>query len=183
MCEPVTAATGLTAFQMASLAFSAGGTLMSFVGQQQAAEAESQQLRYQAAVDNNNRILNEQLAEDAIARGEEEEREHRLKIGQLKGRQKTALASSGIEIDSGSALDILSDTAEVGELESLTIRNNAEREAQGFERQAQNYGYSSQNNVLAAENTSTAGNISSYSTLMGGAGSVSDRWYRYRKGI
>ena len=174
---------GLSFFQVASLAFSAGSTLLSFVGDNQAAEAAAAQQRYQAAVDRNNQIIANRQAEDALRRGEKEEKQHRLKIEQLKGRQKTVFAASGVETDSGSALDILSDTAEIGELEALTIRNNAEREAYGHRVQANNFGASAQNRLLAADNTTRAAGFSGFSTLLSGAGSVADQFYRYRKGF
>lgn len=180
MCEPITATTALS---YTSLAFTAGSTILSAYGQQQAGKAQAAQARYNAAVQRNNQIVANQLAADSIKRGEIEEKQHRLQVAQLKGRQKTVLAASGIETDSGSALDILSDTAEIGELEALTIRNNAEREAHGFKTQASNFAASSQNNLLAADNAESAGTSGAFSTLLGGAGSVASKWYGFRKGL
>ena len=42
------------------------------------------------------------------------------------------MAANGVDLSSGSPLDILGDTAMYGELDALTIRSNAEREAYGY---------------------------------------------------
>jgi len=75
-------------------------------------------------------------AEDAILRGRDDERLFRRQTDVLIGAQRTSLAAQGIEIDSGTALRIQEDTAALGELDALTIRNNARREAWGYQVQA-----------------------------------------------
>lgn len=165
----------------ASLAFSVISGVAGFVGQQQQAGAQANALRYQADMDKNNQIIQGQMAADAIERGKEEERLHRIKIGQLKGTQVNAFAKNGVEVDSGSPLDILGDTAMIGELESLKIRNNAEREAWGYQVNAQNYAASAANNQTAAKNTLSAGKTAGATSLLSTAGTVSSKWYDYKK--
>lgn len=72
------------------------------------------------------------LANDAIERGKAKEASQRRKTAALKGRQAVVFGASGGEINTGSALEILADTAQFGELDALRIRSNAEREAFGF---------------------------------------------------
>lgn len=173
MCEPTTLA-------VASLASSVIGGGMQYMAQKQAGAAQANAMRYQADVDRNNSIIQERLAKDAIERGKTEEKMHRIKIGQLKGQQINAFAKNGVETDSGSPLDVLSDTAMIGELEALTIRNNAEREAYGYKVQGMNYSASAANNRTAASTAKSSANTAALTSVLSTAGSVAGKWYDYK---
>lgn len=173
MCEPTTLA-------VLSLASTVIGGGMQYMAQKQAGAAQANALRYQADVDQNNKIITDQLAKDAIDRGRTEEQMHRIKIGQLKSEQLNAFAKNGVETDSGSALDVLSDTAMIGELEALTIRNNAEREAYGYKVQGMNYSASSANNRTAASTAKSSANMAAMTSVLSTAGSVAGKWYDYK---
>lgn len=58
---------------------------------------------------------------------------------------KVALAGAGVDIQSGTALDILADTRAQSTLDVETIRNNAAREAWGHKTQAAQYDYARRN--------------------------------------
>lgn len=124
MCDPVTAAL------VAGSAVQAMGTITAGVG----AFREGQ---FQQQVGRNNAQLAMFQADDAIRRGNLAEAESRRLTKRTKGTQKASFAASNVVLGEGSALDILQATAEAGELDALTIRNNAEREATAFEFQAQ----------------------------------------------
>lgn len=177
MCEPISA----TTLAYASLATTVASAGMQFMAQRQAGAAQSNALRYQADLDTNNSIIQDRLEADAIDRGRTEEQMHRIKIGQLKGQQLNAFAKNGVETDSGSALDTLSDTAMIGELEALTIRNNAEREAYGYKVQGMNYSASAANNRTAASTAKSSANTAAFGSVLSSAGSVADKWYGYKK--
>jgi hypothetical protein len=165
----------LTAISIASSVLGAG---VSIIGQGQQAAAQRASLEYQAAVSRNNQILAERQAADATERGRIAERNQRVKAQQLAGRQRAVLAGNGVVVDEGSALDITSDTAAMGEQDALTIRANAEREALGFRTQGMNFGAQAGLQSMQAANTSaTMGQIG---TAFGAIGSVADRWYRYK---
>ena len=161
-----------------SIAASVAGAGVSIIGQGQQAAAQRASLEYQAAVARNNQILAERQAADAEERGKVAERNQRIKSQQLIGRQRAVLASNGVLVDDGSALDITSDTAALGEQDALTIRSNAEREALGFRTQGMNFGAQAGLNSMQAANTSaTMGQIG---TALSTVGAVADRWYRYQ---
>jgi len=160
-----------------SIFFSALGAVVSFAGARAQGKAEQQRYDYQAKVDANNKKVSEWKAQDAIARGDIKEKQHRLKVSQLKGRQNAVISAGGIEVADGSALDILADTAWMGELDALTIRSNSEREAYDYRVQASNQGAQSQLNTMAGQNAATAGNYNAMTSLLSGAGSVADKWY------
>lgn len=121
MCEPLTIAATVAA----------AGTVYSGVSQYQ-------QGKYNAAVNEQNAVLAEKSAQDAISQGEADVSRYRTQIKALKGKQRAAIGSANIEL-TGSPLDLMVDTATVGELDIQTIRNNAARDAFGFRTQGLNY--------------------------------------------
>lgn len=176
MCEPTSATLAI-----ASLAASAVGTAASIYGQVQAGKAAQGQANYQAAVARNNAIIAERNAADAEKRGEIAETRQRQQVAQLAGRQRATLAGNGVVIDEGSALDITTDTAGFGELDALTVRNNADREAyrarvEGANFQADAGLYDARGSAAAS-----AGMMNGFSSLLSGAGSVADKWYGFKK--
>jgi len=167
-----------------SLATTAIGFGLQMYGQSQAAKAQAGQYQYQAAVDRNNKIIADRQAEDAIKRGDAEEDEHRRKVAAIKSDQRVGFASRGIDLGSDVVTDTLSDTAMLGELDALTIRSNAAREAYGYRVQGMNYEASAGNNALAAKNAKSAGKTAMFSTLLSGASTVAGDYATYKdKGI
>lgn len=160
-----------------SIASTVASTGISIIGQGQQAAASRASYEYQAAVARNNQIIAERQAADSRARGAEAERQQRIKTQQLIGRQRAVLAGNGVVVDEGSALDITTDTAGIGEQDALTVRANAEREALGYETQGMNFGAQAGLNSMSAANSSaTLGQIG---TALGGAASVADKWYKF----
>lgn len=82
-----------------------------------------------------NRRLAVAQSTDALLRGTIEESRYRRYVAQVVGGQKAAFGQRNVAV-SGTPLDILSDTAQIGEEDLATIRNNAAREAWGYRNQA-----------------------------------------------
>jgi len=158
----------------AGLIMSVVGTGASMLGQQQAASQKASEANYKAAVDRNNAIIANRNAEDARKRGELAANQQRQKSKALQGSQKAALAAAGVLVGADSALVLEADTAALGELDALTIRGNAEREALGLEARAMNFTASSQLNSMAASNA--GGGFAMLGTLASGFGSVASKW-------
>ena len=97
-----------------------------------------QQGKAQRYISNANARISEMQARDALKRGHEAEGISRQKTKKLIGSQRAALAAQGIRVDAGSALDVQQESADIGELDALTIKNNAAREAFGFMQEASN---------------------------------------------
>ncbi len=112
-------ALGLTAF----------GTGMSVVGQVKSGNAAKK------AGDETGAIL-DQRARDARTIGADEEQRYRANVRGLIGSQRAGFAAQGVDVGQGSAVDVQADAAYLGELDALTIRNNAAREAWGYEVEA-----------------------------------------------
>lgn len=164
---------------IASMAMTAASTAVSVIGQGQAADAQQAQLRYQQSIYRNNQILAQRRADDARLRGEQAADAQRDKTQQLIGRQRATLAGNGVELDTGSALEITTDTAGIGERDALTIRSNAEREALGYEAEGMNFGGQAALAGYQADNTSAT--LGQAATIFGGLGSVADKWYNYKR--
>lgn len=114
--------------------------------------------------DNNAQIADWQ-AQDALDRGVVNERISRRQTKQVIGSQRASLASQGVDINKGSALDVQADAAYLGELDALTIRNNAAKEAWGYKVQANDY----RNKGKIAKRE---GMFGAFNTILGSAGSL-----------
>jgi len=119
-----------------------------------ASKAASMEGEYSASVAESNARIMAIKAQDAIVRGDKAALKARQATKLLIGDQRAAMGAQGIDLESGSALDIQKETASLGAEESLNIKNNAWREAWGY-RVAENdlYGKAKYSR-LTAKNTS-----------------------------
>lgn len=85
-----------------------------------------------------NARISDEKAKEAIKRGNKNSFQHAKKVKQVIGSQRAKLAAAGIDVNSGSAMDIQLETAEYGLDDAETIKNNAWKEAWGFEVDAVN---------------------------------------------
>lgn len=122
--------------------------------------ADAQSIRAQGDYQNEMAKINakyaEFSAESAIKRGDKAATDVKKQTKKLIGSQRAALAAQGIQIDSGSALDVQEDTAMIGQQEALKIKNNAWMEAFGFKVQAQQDTQQGKIAKMAANNTASA---------------------------
>ena len=152
MCEPTTIMMGV-------------GLVMGAVGQVQQGKQAKATAKYNAAIES-------QRAADTEERGRNEEARIRREGEGAKGRQIAQLAANGIEISTGSASDLIADTAMMTELDALTVRSNTEREAAGLR--------SSSESLLAqGSNAQSNANFGAAGSLISGAASVNSQWTKY----
>jgi hypothetical protein len=116
----------------AGLGMQGFGAGFSAMGNLQAGKAQKQLNDYNAQV-------SDMEASDAIARGALAEKRQRQNVKLLIGSQRAGFAAGGVDVNDGSAVDVQADTARQGELDALTIRLNAAREAWGFKNQATDF--------------------------------------------
>lgn len=140
---------------------------------------------YQAKVAKKNAEIAQQNADQERQAGIEEARWQRIKTLQSIGAQQVAMAGNGIDITSGTALDTIEDTAQMGELDALMIQYNSERAAQNYEQQANNFNNQANLDVIAGKNAATAGTINGVayglnglSKGLGGLAEVADKWHK-----
>jgi len=155
------------------------GGVVSAAGAMQGGQAAAAQAKYQAQVAKNNAIMANWAADDAINRGRSQEQIQRLKTAQLISRQRAALASNGVLVDAGSALNLVEDTAMIGEFDALTIRDNAAREAWQNRAQGANFTAEAQLAKMRASSAQQSGFGTAFGTLLTTAGSVGSKWYDF----
>lgn len=159
-----------TAVSTIGLIGSVLGSVSSVTGQIQANKTAQAQANYTNAINQRDAELAEINARDAIDQGikdqEEARREYKAKVGQLK----TQYGAGNVTLDSGSTMDMLVDTAEVGELEALDIGANAQREADAYLRQAQDLRNEGSMALSLADQQSNE--LSTATSLLNGASSV-----------
>jgi hypothetical protein len=155
-----------TIVPLLSLAATAAGGVMSAMGAYNQNQAAANAAAYNAKVASNAAQFSKQQGE---IRAEAADRQ----TAALLGRQKAGFAAGGVDVNSGSPLDIQTDTVRFGRLNSLTIRNNAAREA---------WGYQSGANLQTAEaqGYQQAAPMAAAGSLIGTAGEVGGRYSQFR---
>lgn len=116
-----------------SQALGAGASVLGAFGQASAIRAQGQETRRN--LDEAAR-LERQRAEEALDIGEQQALQQSSRIRQVLGAQQAALAAQGIQVDTGSALDLQADAARFGAADQLTLRFNAIRESFGLQSRA-----------------------------------------------
>jgi len=157
------------------LALGLASTLMGAAGAVQQGQAASQAAEYNSKVSAMNADLADRRAKDALVRGQKEEQQKLFEKAQIMGKQKAAAAANGVDITFGSPLDNIVDTAKLGEIDALTIRQNANRESYDYRVQAVNQNAQSELQSMQADSAKTGGYLSAFGTLLGGAGDA----YKY----
>ncbi|WP_289296350.1 hypothetical protein [uncultured Reyranella sp.] len=178
---------GITTASAITLGLSAVGTGMGVMGQisqqnaqAQAASAAQAQAVYQAQVARQNEELMRRQAADAIQRGQVAEQNRRSLMQQQIGQQTAALAGQGTDF-TGTETDILGDTRAAGELDALTIRANADREAYAY--RLQGLGLANEatlQSARAANSTYSPSYLGAGASLLAGASTLSDKWRRFQ---
>jgi hypothetical protein len=110
----------------------------SFAGANSQSEAIKAQGQYQSNQLDFNAKLSDIQAKNALDRGSKNATSLKRRAKVLAGSQRAAAAAQGIEVGSGSAADIQADTATFSNQDAQEIRNNAWREAWGYNVEAMN---------------------------------------------
>lgn len=113
MCEPATIAYTVMAVATVAQGYSA----------YQQGRFENEMSKYNARVDEN-------AAQREREAGTEEEMAHRRKAAALLGEQRAQFGASGVDVASGSALQIQQDTMDLAEADALRIRRNTDDKVQ-----------------------------------------------------
>lgn len=186
MCfEPATATAAATMFGVEMGTWSTIGTVassaFSVYNAVNQANSQADMANYNAAVARNNATMAEYQAQDAISRGKTAQEEHSRKVANLVGTQRNSMASRGLDISDGTPLDIMSDTELLGSIDEKTIGLNADKEA--WSARVQSGNYANQAGMYRTQAESTSPLLAGAGSLLSGAASVADKWYRTSQGI
>lgn len=163
---------------LASAVMGGVGTAVQAVGAMQASSAQQSAYEYQAQVSANNAKLAEWQAQAELEKGAQAEMEQRRKTAALKGTQTATMAARGLDLGVGSPLNILTETDYLGEMDALTIRDTAARNAWAARVQGTNDSNNAQLLKMRAEAENPL--MAGAGSLLTGAGAVADRWYKYK---
>lgn len=153
------------------------GTGVSVYSGIQQGKAAEQQSKYQQQVATNNATLAERAAKDAEERGSIAAQQQQQQTDQLIGRQRASLAGNGVEVDTGSALDITTDTAGIGAFDKLTLQANTAKEAAMYRAQGANFTGQANLYSTTAANQASATPWLAGGQALSGLSSVADKWY------
>lgn len=182
MCEIVSAATMAGVFGEGAAALTVMDVVgvaaagLSAVGSYQQSQAQQKMYEHQASVNNTNRLRAERDAQERERAGVVEANRYRSSLRRAQADQMVSMVGEGADIGFGSNIDLLADTAELGERDALTIQYNADRDAHSIRQQGSDYGAQSSMNMAAAKSQSPG--LSAAGSLLEGAGTVAYRWNR-----
>lgn len=142
---------GMGAGGMAAMGSAGIGILFGAFATYEAGRARKKMFRYNARV-------GEYQAQDAIARGVVAADRRREETQQIIGGMRARGGHSGVDVNEGSMLEVQANAAYLGELDAVTITNNAAREAWGYK--------------VAAQNASNAGRYAGMEGTMGATQTV-----------
>lgn len=161
--DGVVATTTLAAIAVATAAV---GTAVGTYSAVAASQARSAASKFNAKIQQNNATMAEQQSAAEAAKTKERGR-------RLIGQQRAALSAAGVDIDSGSALDIAYDSNVQNELDRLTQLYKGDVSATGSLAQSQLY-------KRDASNATTAGYLQAGGTLLSGIGQTAGAYGDYQ---
>lgn len=139
-------------------------------------QAQQATYNYQAGVATINAQIAKQNQEYAVQQGEQEAQTAGMQGAQQMGKIKVAQASSGLDINSGSAKQVQNSQQLVTDLNLDQIRSNAAKTAYDYDVQATQYTNQATLYKMGAANAAAAEPYNVASSILGSASSVSSKW-------
>ena len=181
MCEPATIAIAVTAIS----------TAVSMYAQNEAQRAQEKSARaaaeYNAQVAENEAATQQQLAKNEISKGIADRERQQRQAARAMGQMRADMGASGFEMDSGSNLSLLMESAGEHQYDSAVITSNAEQAA--WQHQVSALNATNQGNLANWQKANAssgrgATNLAMAGTLLGGIGSgigTYNQWQQTQK--
>ena len=163
-----------------AIAATVAGAATSAAGSIESANAQKQAASYQAQVAQNNAQLASQQASQTMAAGEQASANAGLKARAQVGAIKAAEGASNIDVNTGSALDTRASAAQLGELDAMTVRSNASKQAYGYQTNATSDQAQAGLYQMQASQAPTAGLLNASGSLLSGASGVANQYQRWQ---
>ena len=161
----------------AALATQLFGLAGQVAGSFYSARSQKTQARLQADLAEHNARMAEMGARQALFSGQRQAAARSLQAGQLLSAQKAAQAASGVDLSVGSTAELRAGTEIFKEADVNQIEANALMQAWGYRTQAADY----RTQAWMARASSPSPSLAAGATLLTGAVSVADSWYRLQK--
>ena len=171
MADPVTAGAGLVG--LGSTIF---GALTQATGAKTAGQAQQETDRFLGTQSFYNSAVANQNAALAREHGESEAQKYGMGAAQRQGQIKASQASAGLDVNSGSALQVQKSQQLVSDMDLDQIRSNAAKTAYNFDVESTYDKNQGQLYFMAGSNAAQAGQINATSSIISGAGSVASKW-------
>lgn len=164
-----------------SAATAVAGTAVAVNSSEQQAKAQSNAADYNAAVAKNNATLASQNSIVAAQQGDVAQQRAYQEGAQREAMVKAAFGANGIQMNSGSALDLQADQARTTQQNVQAIGYNANVAQVGYLNQQTGFTSQAGLDTAQGQNDITAGNTSALSSIIGGASSVSSKWASFQQ--
>lgn len=145
-------------------------SVLALMGNRQQAAADAGQAAYRAAVARNQAEIAQRNADLARQQGEADAQRSQLRTARLEGSQRALLAAQGGDVDSGSPLDVVADTARAGATDAATLRSNAALRAYNYTLDAGADEAAANDADLEGENAMARLPLAQGASLLGGLG-------------
>jgi hypothetical protein len=181
MCELISAAAMSSAFGTAMPALSVmnvvslASTVLGAFGSARESEARRDESQYQAAVARNNQIIAEQNALAVEQQGRQAKAQERERARQLRSRQLVALAGQGADVGTGSAVDLLADTAAAAQRDRAIIASDTARQA--YNVRAQGTTQAAQAQLLETRAEAESPVMEGVTSFVGNVAPIASKWY------
>lgn len=152
------------------------GAGISAVGSVEGGIAQSNAANYQAQVAANNAKIAQQNATSAIEAGQVKAQDQSLKEAEVGGEIKASQAASGIDVNSGSAVDVQAGQRAKGELDPEMMLHNAQLEAYGYRSQAVGYEAQSELDKTEAAQAPIGADLGAAGSLLSNASGLGFKW-------
>jgi hypothetical protein len=147
------------------------------IGQERQAGASEARGNFEAAQDTRNATLAATQSLQTTQEGSIESRAAIVKGRVGVGQNRASYGAQGVDISTGSAVDVQGNTSRMSTLDAAMITNNAARKAWGYDVEAQSYREQSILAKLSGDNTASGLRAQSASTLLTGASQMYSEYF------
>lgn len=162
----------MTGLEIAAVA----GAAISAVGTVSAASAAQGQANYQGQIAQNNAAIASQNADYARKAGSAAAEAQSRKGAGTEARVRAAIGANGVDVNSGSAVDVQTGQRETDTLDTETVQQNALLNAYGYKAQQTGFQAEAGLDQAKADQAPIAGALSSGAGILGDASSIGFKW-------
>ena len=168
-------ATMLTAMGMSASTAATVGTTMQVIGTLASAGAQYQSAQYGQAMATQNAKLAEQHGMASLTQGRLEQERIARRARQIQGQQRAMYGASGVDISSGSPLEIQASTEYMAAQDKALVRYNAELKKWGFDVESANYKTQASQYGNMGKSALVGGLLGAGSTILTGNGMLGSK--------
>lgn len=152
------------------------GTGVSVIGSLVKGMSASDAMNYQAQVAQNNATIARQNAAYSIQAGQAQAEKSSLRGAANLASIRATQAAGGVDVNSGSAVEVQASQRQVNKLDTDTTMNNAQLQAYGYRSQETGYEAQAKLDRSSAGNAIIGAGFEAGGTLLGNASSLSFKW-------